>query len=118
MTRDIISLKRWNELVEKGVIIKFKTKYGIIYRISLSNKVAERYTPETVGKIEEDYYNLTTIDCTDVMFNSYVRLVGMTVKVDDDKNPYEEKYKFYIPEWMFEDRQEDLDNLYKRYEEE
>lgn len=118
MPRDIISLKRWNELVENGVIIRFKTKYGDVYRISLSEIAAERYVHETVGKIEEKDYSLTAIDCTDGMFHSYVRLVGMTVTVDDEDNPYESKYKFYVPEWMFEDRQKDLDDLYRRYEEE
>ena len=116
--RDIISLKRWNELVEKGVITLIETKFGKNYGITLSKEVSRRYTSETVGKIEEDDYNLTAIDCTKDMFNSYVRTVSLTVEVNVENKSYEEKNKFYIPEWMFEDRQNDLDNLYKRYKEE
>ena len=94
---------------EKGKFI------GTEYVITLRKEAASLYTPETVGKIEEKDYHLTSINCTLGMYYSYIKEEPHDVTVDDDYNPFEHGVGYFVPEWMFEDRQDDLVKMYKRY---
>lgn len=91
------------------------TRFDKDYVITLHADAKSKLTPETMGQIEEKDYQLTAISCTRVMYAIYIREEAYDIAVDDDLNPYEEKHRMYIPEWMFEDRQDDLVDMYKRY---
>lgn len=114
-TRRIISRKQWDNLIEKGVIELTDTEFGTEYAITISKDVSSHYTPETVRKIEEDDFRLTSITCTPAMYSLYIKEESYDVLVDDELNPFEFNIGYYVPEWMFEDRQDDLVDLYKRY---
>jgi hypothetical protein len=114
-TRRIIGKKQWDNLIEKGIIALTETDFGKDYVITLSEEAKRLYTPETVGKIEEKDYQLTSISCTPDMYKTYIMEEPHDVTVDDADNPYEYSIGYYIPEWMFEDRQDDLVKMYKRY---
>lgn len=115
VTRRIISRKQWDNLIEKGMLELTSTGFDKDYVITLQKEAMKNLTPETMGKIEEKDYQLTAIPCTRVMYAIYIREEAYDITVDDDLNPYEEKHRMYIPEWMFEDRQDDLVDMYKRY---
>lgn len=116
MKRKIITKKRFDELMDKDIINRFINEYGTeCYGISFADKAEALYTPETVGKQEERDYNLTAIELTCIMKSIYLHTEGLTVNVDDGENPYESSKDFFVPEWMFEDRQLDLDNLAIKY---
>ena len=116
ITRRIISKKQWDNLIEKGIIELTETeRYGTEYAITLRKEAANLYTPETVGKIEEKDYQLTSINCTLGMYDSYIKEEPHDVTVDNDYNPFEYGVGYFVPEWMFEDRQDDLVKMYKRY---
>lgn len=114
--RRIISKKQWDNLIEKGMLKLTETEhFGKDYAITLSEEAKSLYTPETVGKIEEKDYQLTSITCTPDMYKTYIKEESHDVLVDDEYNPYEHSIGYFIPEWMFEDRQDDLVKMYKRY---
>lgn len=112
MIRRIISKRQFDTLIEKGIIEMNANKE---YIVTLRKEAATYYTLHTVGKIEEDDYKLTIIECTNQMYNMYIMEESHNVLVNDDFNPFEFSNGFYIPEWMFEDRQDDLVDMYKRY---
>lgn len=111
VTRRIISKRQWDSLVEKGII----TFDGKDYIISLASEVYNIFKRVTAGKIEVEDYQLTAIECTKQMYSSFIEEEPHDVKVNDDYNPFEFSTGFYVPEWMFEDRQDDLVDMYKRY---
>lgn len=113
--RRIISREQWDNLIEKGMLELKGTRIDKDYVITLMIDVMKKFTPETMGKIEEKDYQLTSIPCTRSMYSIYIKEESYDITVEDDLNPLEEKHGFYIPEWMFEDRQDDLVDLYKRY---
>lgn len=116
ITRRIISKKQWDNLIERGIVALVDTEFfGKDYVITLSEEAKSLYTPEKVGEIEEKDYNLTAINCTLGMYKRYIMEEAHDVMVDDTDNPYEYSIGYYIPEWMFEDRQDDLVKMYKRY---
>ena len=112
MIRRIISRKRFDDLVRRGVIEKIDNDG---WRFKLDTEVSQNYTPDTVGKIEEADYLLTAIYCTKWMFEEYIKEEPYAVEVDEYNNPFEVKHGYYVSEWMFEDRQNDIENLLKRY---
>lgn len=115
ITRRIISRKQWDNLIEKGIVALVETDFGKDYVITLSEEAKRLYTPEKVGEIEEKDYQLTSISCTPDMYKTYIMEEAHDVMVDDADNPYEYSIGYYVPEWMFEDRQKDLEDLYRRY---
>ena len=115
VTRRIISRKQWDKLIDKGMLQLINAGFDDDYVITLRKEAIDNLTPETMGKIEEKDYQLTSILCTRSMYSIYIKEESYDIIVEDDLNPLEEKHGFYIPEWMFEDRQDDLVDLYKRY---
>lgn len=115
VTRRIISRKQWDNLIDKGMLELISDGFDMKYVITLHADAESKLTPETMGQIEYKDYQLTVIPCTLTMYAIYIKEEAYDIKVDDDLNPYEDKHRFYIPEWMFEDRQDDLVDMYKRY---
>ena len=114
-TRRIIGKKQWDTLIEKGMVRLEDTEFGKDYVITLSSEAKNLYTADKVGMIEEKDFELTAITCTPAMHKAYIHDEPHDVSVSDRSNPLEFKYNYFLPEWIFEDRQDDLVKMYKRY---
>ena len=116
IVRELITKRRFDALVKKGAIAESKDSLGIMsWQFVFVKDVRRKYTPLTVGTIAEDDFDLISISCTKGMYKAYVKNKRTSYRVEDNKNPYEPLEKYYIPEWMFVDRQKDVDNIIKRY---
>lgn len=113
--RKIISKKRFDDLVKKGVFVPFVDKSIRGWEFKFIEKVRNNYTPLTVGKQPEKDFNLVSIHCVRGVYDAYVNGRKKCFSVDFGTNPYEPTQGYYVPEWLFVDRQKDVDDIIKRY---
>ena len=116
IVREVITKRRFDALVKKGAIAELKDSCGITtWQFVFVKDVRKNYTPSTVGTIAENDFDLVSISCTKGMYEAYVKNKRTAWHVEDGTNPFEPLEGYYVAEWMFVDRQKDVDNIIKRY---
>ena len=113
MERTIINKKKFQELIDTGVLeyISEKVLRGTPLGFG-AYKIAKRPDDtDEMKKFPPEIRQLITVEMNDGMVEELVREEGITADFEDMPNPNIDisiASPYFVPEWMFEDRQEDL----------
>ena len=113
MERTIINKKKFQELIDTGVLeyISEKTFEGKPLGFGAYKLTKRPDDIKEVKKFPLEIRHLITLDMNDGMVEELVREEGITADFSDRPNPCIDisiASPYFVPEWMFEDRQEDL----------
>ena len=113
MERTIINKKKFQELIDTGVLeyIPEKTFQGKQLGFGAYKLAKRPDDTDELRKFPLEIRKLITIEMTDGMVEELVREEGITAEFGDMPNPMIDisiALPYFVPEWMFEDRQEDL----------
>lgn len=113
MERTIINKKKFQELIDTGVLeyIPEKMFRGTPLQFGAYKLAKRPDDTDELRKLPLEIRQLITVEMNDGMVEELVREEGITANFDDMRNPMMDiaiASPFFVPEWMFEDRQEDL----------
>ena len=101
--RTIISESEFEALVKKGVVVRAEDE----------DEIDSWYK----CKYSDHKNNLTALDIGQNMYKDLIRTERYELEVfGSDDNPMDTKFGWFVPEWIFVDRQEDLLRDYEEKE--
>lgn len=97
MKRTVISESDFKALLKKGVVVKVENWYECNY--------------------SDHKNNLTALDVGQNMYEDLIRAERYELEVyGSEDNPMDTKFGWFVPEWIFVDRQKDLLREYEEKE--